>query len=237
MTEKHEISGLAVASLVFGLLFFIPFVSGVLALVFGIKSYSRIRQSDGYILGKKIAISGLVLSGIQLLFWGMVFFSGLLYRVDVNEQAVVTHSGAYIKQSYPGFHTKIPFFEKVYYYPKYKQFEFESDPIKLILKNKEISTVKLTAKWTICDVEKAFNTFHSNFDENNTTSLIISLIKLPLKVYSHDRTLAELTNPDDNYKKLYEESKFLLNKSGICLIKYDTENYVKLFVLTTLDKS
>ena len=75
MTEKHRISGLAIASLVFGLLFFIPLVSGILAMIFGIKAYFATRNSDGYILGKNIALSGIVLGSIQLL----VLISGVLH--------------------------------------------------------------------------------------------------------------------------------------------------------------
>ena len=44
-------------------------------MIFGIKAYFATRNSDGYILGKNIALSGIVLGSIQLL----VLISGVLH--------------------------------------------------------------------------------------------------------------------------------------------------------------
>lgn len=51
---------MAIASLVFGLLFFIPF-GFLLAIIFGFIALSKIKQSDGQLGGNGMAIAGIVL--------------------------------------------------------------------------------------------------------------------------------------------------------------------------------
>jgi Domain of unknown function (DUF4190) len=62
-----ETSGLAIASLISGFLFFI-FPAGVLAVVFGHVARSQIRKSAGRLKGAGIALAGLILgyAGIAL---------------------------------------------------------------------------------------------------------------------------------------------------------------------------
>jgi hypothetical protein len=75
--ESPRVSGLAVASLVLGLLTLCG-VGSLLATIFGAVALSQISNSKGRLLGKGMAIAGLVLGIIELtigLIWYMLFVS------------------------------------------------------------------------------------------------------------------------------------------------------------------
>ncbi|MBS3113942.1 DUF4190 domain-containing protein [Candidatus Woesearchaeota archaeon] len=60
-------NGTAIASLVFGLFFWIPlinFISGALAVYLGIKSLIRIRRDPAKYFGKGFAITGIILGAL-----------------------------------------------------------------------------------------------------------------------------------------------------------------------------
>lgn len=59
-------SGWAIASLVFGICFFIP-LAFLLAIIFGIVGLVKISKSKGALIGQTMAIVGLVLGGLQIL--------------------------------------------------------------------------------------------------------------------------------------------------------------------------
>jgi len=238
MTQNYRISGLAIASLVFGMLFFIPLIGSVLALVLGIKAYFSIRNSDGYVLGKNIAISGIFLGGIQLFLWCMVLFSGFFYIVEQNEQAVVTYSGKVVREEYPGFHTKIPFMEKVYFYPKDKMFKLDIEPTQFILNTRQPVMIAIGLRYRVCKPEAVFNAFHGNFDQASIhaviTQIVLDRFRSEVSKYNN---VSELYNSVDKYKALYtdkhekiydESSSYLRDKYGICLVSYDAKDYFNL---------
>ena len=70
-TVKPKTSGLAIASLICGILGLL-FLPGILGVIFGIMAISRINSSNGAIGGKGLAIGGLVLSGITMVASGVV---------------------------------------------------------------------------------------------------------------------------------------------------------------------
>ena len=80
MAEKK---GLAIASLVCGLLFwfgFPGFVCSILAIVFGIIQLKNIKKTPGQYGGKGMAIAGLILGSIGILFFLIVtLVIGLLF--------------------------------------------------------------------------------------------------------------------------------------------------------------
>ncbi|MBW2981250.1 DUF4190 domain-containing protein [Candidatus Woesearchaeota archaeon] len=85
MAEKK---GLAIASLVCGLLFWfsIPgFICSVLAIIFGVMQLNKIKKKPKEFGGKGMAIAGLVLGIVGIIFWlltlilSAVFFTRLAY--------------------------------------------------------------------------------------------------------------------------------------------------------------
>jgi len=71
-------SGLAIASLICGLIFFIPVLSvlpGILAVVFGIIAINQTR--GGRAGGRGLAIAGLILGTLTVLFWGSCLLAPL----------------------------------------------------------------------------------------------------------------------------------------------------------------
>ena len=68
-------SGLAIASLICGLLFFIPFIPAILAIVFGIVGINQTKT--GRAGGRGLAIAGLVCGAVSLFFWGSCFLAPL----------------------------------------------------------------------------------------------------------------------------------------------------------------
>jgi hypothetical protein len=71
--QQRRTSGAAVASLVFGLLGCIPFVTGLLAVVCGILGISKTK--DPRYSGRGLAIAGLLLGLLSIVLWG-IFGSG-----------------------------------------------------------------------------------------------------------------------------------------------------------------
>jgi hypothetical protein len=71
---KPKVSGLAIASLVLGILW-ICGVGSILAVVFGVVSINQINRSEGRTTGKGLAIAGLVLGilGVLLIAAGMIW--------------------------------------------------------------------------------------------------------------------------------------------------------------------
>jgi hypothetical protein len=71
---QRKTSGAAIASLVFGLLGCIPFITGLLAVVCGILGISKTK--DPRYSGRGMAIAGLLLGLLSIVLWG-VFGSGM----------------------------------------------------------------------------------------------------------------------------------------------------------------
>jgi hypothetical protein len=63
-------SGMAVASLVLGItgLVIIPFITSILAIIFGVIGLGQIKRSNGAITGKGMAVAGLILGIIGIVF-------------------------------------------------------------------------------------------------------------------------------------------------------------------------
>jgi prepilin-type processing-associated H-X9-DG protein len=66
---------MAIASLICGLLFFIPLIPAVLAIIFGIIGINQTRAGRGG--GRGLAVAGLVCGAVSLLFWGSCFLAPL----------------------------------------------------------------------------------------------------------------------------------------------------------------
>lgn len=92
--ERRETSGMAVASLVFGILGCVPFVTGLLAVIFGILGIRRTR--DPRFRGTGLAIAGLILGLLSLGGWSL--FSGTLYVGYKASQPAREAAEAFIRE-------------------------------------------------------------------------------------------------------------------------------------------
>jgi len=88
-------SGLAVASLVVGLLgFCIPIIGGLVGLILGIVALRRIGRSGGTVGGRGVAIGGVIASSVSLLFGLVVavFLFGAAFWVRMRPVHVQAHA-------------------------------------------------------------------------------------------------------------------------------------------------
>lgn len=75
MVDQKSISGFSIASLILSLLGFIPIIPSILALIFGIIAIKKTKVDPNLSEnGKIVAIIGIVLSILGLLFWLLVIF-------------------------------------------------------------------------------------------------------------------------------------------------------------------
>lgn len=77
--EHHKTNRLAVASLIMGILFFIPIITQILAIIFGGAALAQIAKKSQE--GKGIAIAGLVLGVLFLLMYGIIIFMAFVFAI------------------------------------------------------------------------------------------------------------------------------------------------------------
>ena len=76
--SRPSTCGLAIGSLVCGLLFFVPF-AGLVAIILGAISLSKIKHSNGSLTGRGMAIAGIIVGAFSLVF----FTIGLLAAMAI----------------------------------------------------------------------------------------------------------------------------------------------------------
>jgi hypothetical protein len=142
---KAQKSGLAIASLVLGIVSFIPLVGvllGILAIIFGIVSFSKIKKEN--LGGRGFAIAGIILGILGLLIsvlvYGVLFF--MLFnsdkmggafnepRIELTKQIMIGDAGMLelykkAKGSYPETLSQLEDFNYTYYPTDHFLTEFE----------------------------------------------------------------------------------------------------------------
>jgi len=86
--QEARISKLAISSLIISLFFFIPIITGLLSLIFGVIALKAIKKSSN-LLGKGLAITGVVFGLINIVVWSTVMFSDVVKVIKPNEKGVL----------------------------------------------------------------------------------------------------------------------------------------------------
>jgi regulator of protease activity HflC (stomatin/prohibitin superfamily) len=157
--QKSRISKSALTSLVAGMLFFIPLITGLIALVFGTLALKAITKNNEILIGKGVALAGIVLGSLNLLVWSFVLFSNAVYTIQPNEEAVVFRGN---KQSHvvtPGLHFLTPGIERVKIYDLSKVYSNNTGTQKYFLFNREAIELNVNFKWRICEPEEHADNF------------------------------------------------------------------------------
>ena len=150
MNEQVRISRTAVASLVLGLIFIIPLIPAILAVILGIVARRHISRSEGRYHGKGLATAGIVLGTIVSVFWFFSLFSGTVYKVGIDEVAVITRFGKIQNKIVPpGLHFKMPLGEILRFHPRV-YFKWQSTPFECVTADGQRVTIRVKMRYRIC---------------------------------------------------------------------------------------
>ena len=97
-------SGKAIASLLFGALFFFACLSGIPAILLGRGALHDIRQSGGRVVGKRMATTGIALGLIGCLFTFVLLKYAFGERIEWARQARCTHNLKQIGLAFHAYH-------------------------------------------------------------------------------------------------------------------------------------
>ena len=148
--QEVRISRSAVLSLVAGMLFYVPFVTGMTAAVSGVYALLSIKRHRGQYLGKGIAIGGLVLGLISTFVWSAVTFTNAVYAVDPREAAVVLRGKIPHRTVGPGLHFLLPGWERVVIVNVTKRRTGVVETQKFLTYDKKFFNMKIEFDWRIC---------------------------------------------------------------------------------------
>jgi regulator of protease activity HflC (stomatin/prohibitin superfamily) len=156
--KKPQISKLAITSLITGLLFFIPIITGLMALLFGSLSIKAINKDKTFLLGKGLAFAGLLLGLLNVIAWSFILFNNPIYFIEPNQEAVVFREKQQKHVVKPGLHFLNPIIERVKIYDPLKVYSSNTGEHKYHFSNGEPINLNTTYKWRICEpMENADN--------------------------------------------------------------------------------
>lgn len=216
--DKPRISFLAISSLVAGMAFFIPIVTGLAAILLGAFSVKSINKSQGMLLGKGLAYTGIGLGAVHGTFWLLIFYAGLTYLVDVGQSAVVLRGGDVQRVEKSGLHYKIPFIESVEYYPTETVQLLESNTEALLFSSRETHSLDYKLQWKICAADKAYIKY-GPFKRRLIEELLSVKVKNALRNASaHKSNSKELITDYTILKDTENDLNNNLKDSGVCVV-------------------
>jgi len=217
--EKPRISLLAIFSLVAGMSFFIPIVAGLAAILLGIFAVKSINKSQGVLLGKGVAYTGIGLGTIHGTVWLLVFYAGLTYIVDPDQSGVVIRDGEVQRVVESGLHHKIPFIESVEYYP-IETFQALEAKTPFLFSSKKRHSLSYTVQWRICDASKAYVEY-GPFREYSFEARILNRAKFILReATAYKSDLKALVTDYTTLNNIENDLNDELNSSGVCVVMF-----------------
>jgi len=175
--QDARISKFAITSLVTGMLLFVPLVSGILASAFGVLALKKINNANGLLLGKGIAIGGLVLGALNILGWSAVFFGNTVYVIAPTQEAVVFRDKHLSRTLGPGVHLVYPGMDRVFVYDLYEVHSGNTGVQKYITNNKEQFEMNVEFDWRICAPAEYANSFWVGPDPELTKKALGDLVR------------------------------------------------------------
>lgn len=219
MNEKVRRSRTAIASLVLGILFFVPIIPAVLAIITGIVARRQIRRSEGMYVGKGIATTGIILGVVVSVFWLFQVCLESVCLVGSDDVAVITRAGKAIRIENPGINYKIPFLEKAHIIPFRVNFDWHSPAFKCVTADGRYITIKTKARYRICDPMLFFHTLRSP-DERLVIGRLEDIFYAGLVKEAKKHPLDEFILSVRNLsipKKLHNDLEEKLRHFGICI--------------------
>lgn len=150
-----------------------------------------------------------------------VYFS--TFTVEENEKAVVTRFGNPVKTiEKAGLYIKRPgFMEKVYYFDKRTKI-FETEPVQLLLNDKNPVITRVYIAWKIKDPLKYFETM--GLSRKNSESKLGDIVNSQMGIVFGDYKISNIINTEKENVKLEEiEKKILKNSNENAEKKYGIE--------------
>lgn len=145
------------------------------------------------------------------------------FTVDENEKAVVTRFGNPVQTiEKAGLYIKRPgFLEKVNYFDKRTKI-FETEPVQLLLKDKNPVITRVYIAWKIKDPLKYFETV--GLSKKNSESKLGDIVNSQLGIVFGDYKIGNIINTQKDSVKLEEiEKKILKNSNEKAIKKYGVE--------------
>lgn len=218
--DQPRISRLAVASLVAGMLFFVPIATGLLAVIAGALAINVISKSKGMLLGKGLAYSGLLLGTIHGIFWLLISYADMSYSVDATESSVVIRNGEVNRVEEVGLHLKIPFLESVEYFPTMSLQQLTATAGPLLLRTKESLQIEYNLFWQVCSPAKTFGQFGA-FNVPIIEFHIDNSVEDALRPVTVQKfSLEELLSDYDIESSVLDELDEQLESKGICISSF-----------------
>jgi regulator of protease activity HflC (stomatin/prohibitin superfamily) len=214
--SNPRISYLAVSSLVTGMLFFVPIISGLVAIFTGVLAIRFISKSEGNLLGKGLAYSGVGLGAVHGCIWMLVAYAGLTYNVDQGKTAIVLRNWEVVRVEEAGFHFKIPFIESIEYFPTEEIHNLQSNTGPLLFSTKESHPVEYSVLWRVCSPERAYKKFGKYSGARIQSYLEMQVVSELRMAAAFKSNLQQLIIDYDGRRKLEEQLNNAMFAYGIC---------------------
>lgn len=151
--NEVKISRLALISLVLSLLFWLPFIASLLAVLIGIVALLKIKNSKGYLLGQKMALSGVLIGFLGMLLWGGIVLGNAVFIAKPGEVVAIYNKGNLDRVVRSGIHFKIPFYEVVSTIPKDTKHLHSTGFERYLGKTMTTLKVDVSYSWEVCEPE------------------------------------------------------------------------------------